>query len=110
MEELRKVHRVIGKASPGAPSEVLLVLDATTGQNGLVQAKKFKEAVDVTGIVLTKLDGTAKGGIIFAIVKELGIPVRYIGVGEKEDDLKPFDSREFVNALLSSGEEGSEEV
>lgn len=110
MEELKKVHRVIGKASPGAPSEVLLVLDATTGQNGLVQAKKFKEAVDVTGIVLTKLDGTAKGGIIFAIVKELGIPVRYVGVGEKEDDLKPFDSREFVNALLSSGEESSEEV
>jgi len=110
MEELKKVHRVIGKASPGAPSEVLLVLDATTGQNGLVQAKKFKEAVDVTGIVLTKLDGTAKGGIIFAIVKELGIPVRYIGVGEREDDLKPFDSREFVNALLSSGEESSEEV
>ncbi|KUK66179.1 MAG: Signal recognition particle receptor FtsY [Mesotoga infera] len=110
MEELKKVHRVIGKASPGAPSEVLLVLDATTGQNGLVQAKKFKEAVDVTGIVLTKLDGTAKGGIIFAIVKELGIPVRYIGVGEKEDDLKPFDSREFVNALLSSGEESSEEA
>ncbi|PNS42599.1 signal recognition particle-docking protein FtsY [Mesotoga sp. B105.6.4] len=110
MEELRKVHRVIGKASPGAPSEVLLVLDATTGQNGLVQAKKFKEAVDVTGIVLTKLDGTAKGGIIFAIVKELGIPVRYIGVGEREDDLKPFDSREFVNALLSSGEESLEEV
>jgi len=110
MEELKKVHRVIGKASPGAPSEVLLVLDATTGQNGLVQAKKFKEAVDVTGIVLTKLDGTAKGGIIFAIVKELGIPVRYVGVGEKEDDLKPFDSREFVNTLLSSGEESSEEV
>jgi len=110
MEELKKVHRVIGKASPGAPSEVLLVLDATTGQNGLVQAKKFKEAVGVTGIVLTKLDGTAKGGIIFAIVKELGIPVRYIGVGEKEDDLKPFDSREFVNALLSSGEESSEEA
>ena len=110
MEELKKVHRVIGKASPGAPSEVLLVLDATTGQNGLVQAKKFKEAVDVTGIVLTKLDGTAKGGIIFAIVKELGIPVRYIGVGEREDDLKPFDSREFVNALLSSGEESLEEV
>nr|WP_258367092.1 MULTISPECIES: signal recognition particle-docking protein FtsY [unclassified Mesotoga] len=110
MEELKKVHRVIGKASPGAPSEVLLVLDATTGQNGLVQAKKFKEAVDVTGIVLTKLDGTAKGGIIFAIVKELGIPVRYIGVGEKEDDLKPFDNREFVNALLSSGEESSEEA
>ncbi|RLL88095.1 cell division protein FtsY [Mesotoga sp. H07pep.5.4] len=110
MEELKKVHRVIGKASPGAPNEVLLVIDATTGQNGLVQAKKFKEAVDVTGIVLTKLDGTAKGGIIFAIVKELGIPVRYIGVGEKEDDLKPFDSREFVNALLSTGEEGSEEA
>ena len=110
MEELKKVHRVIGKAFPGAPHEVLLVIDATTGQNGLVQAKKFKEAVEVTGVVLTKLDGTAKGGIIFAIVKELGIPVRYIGVGERIDDLKPFSASEFVNALLQSDEEGSEEV
>ena len=110
MEELKKVHRVIGKAFPGAPHEVLLVIDATTGQNGLVQAKKFKEAVEVTGVVLTKLDGTAKGGIIFAIVKELGIPVRYIGVGERIDDLKPFSASEFVSALLQSDEEGSEEV
>lgn len=109
MEELKKVHRVIGKALPGAPHEVLLVIDATTGQNGLIQAKKFKEAVNVTGVVLTKLDGTAKGGIIFAIVKELEIPVRYIGVGEKVDDLKPFDGREFVNALLSSDGESIRE-
>ena len=110
MEELKKVHRVIGKAAQGAPHEVLLVIDATTGQNGLIQAAKFKEAVNVTGIVLTKLDGTAKGGIIFAIVKELGIPVKYIGVGEKIDDLKPFKPSEFVEALLSSDEESSEEV
>ncbi len=110
MEELKKVHRVIGKAVQGAPHEVLLVIDATTGQNGLIQAAKFKEAVNVTGIVLTKLDGTAKGGIIFAIVKELGIPVKYIGVGAKIDDLKPFKPSEFVEALLSNDEESSEEV
>jgi len=101
MEELRKVHRVIKKKIPEAPHEVLLVIDATTGQNGLVQAKVFKDAVDVTGIILTKLDGTAKGGIVLAIAKELGIPIKFVGVGEKEDDLKPFDPNAFVEVLLS---------
>ena len=101
MEELRKIHRVVGREIEGAPHEVLLVLDATTGQNGLVQAKVFKEIVNVTGIVVTKLDGTAKGGIVVAIAKELGIPIKFIGVGEKEDDLKPFDAESFVEALLS---------
>lgn len=102
MEELRKIHRVVSKVVPGAPHEVLLTIDATTGQNGLVQAKKFTEAVNVSGIVLTKLDGTAKGGIVFAIAKELKLPIKFIGVGEKADDLKPFDSTVFVNALLES--------
>ncbi|MFW6119288.1 MAG: signal recognition particle-docking protein FtsY [Petrotogales bacterium] len=102
MEELRKIHRVVSKVVPGAPHEVLLTIDATTGQNGLVQAKKFAEAVNVTGIVLTKLDGTAKGGIVFAITKELNLPIKFIGVGEKADDLKPFDPDVFVNALLES--------
>ncbi|PLV56700.1 signal recognition particle-docking protein FtsY [Thermotoga sp. SG1] len=101
MEELRKVHRVIKKKIPEAPHEVLLVIDATTGQNGLVQAKVFKDAVDVTGIILTKLDGTAKGGIALAIAKELGIPIKFVGVGEKEDDLKPFAPHAFVEVLLS---------
>ncbi|MFO7881352.1 MAG: signal recognition particle-docking protein FtsY [Kosmotogaceae bacterium] len=102
MEELRKIHRVVSKVVPGAPHEVLLTIDATTGQNGLVQAKKFTEAVNVSGIVLTKLDGTAKGGIVFAIAKELKLPIKFIGVGEKADDLKPFDPGVFVNALLES--------
>ena len=102
MEELRKIHRVVSKVVPGAPHEVLLTIDATTGQNGLVQAKKFTEAVNVSGIVLTKLDGTAKGGIVFAITKELQLPIKLLGVGEKADDLKPFDSKVFVNALLES--------
>ncbi|OAA31771.1 cell division protein FtsY [Kosmotoga arenicorallina S304] len=110
MEELKKIHRVVKKVIPEAPHEVLLVIDATTGQNGLVQAKKFMNAVNVTGIVLTKLDGTAKGGIVFAIVKELGIPVKYIGVGEGTDDLKPFDSCEFVEALLGTEELEENEV
>jgi fused signal recognition particle receptor len=101
MEELKKVRRVIGKAMPDAPQEVLLVLDATTGQNALSQAKIFNDAVGVTGIALTKLDGTAKGGIIFAIKKELGLPVRLIGIGEGVEDLRDFDSKEFVEALFS---------
>ena len=101
MEELRKIHRVVGREIEGAPHEVLLVLDATTGQNGLVQAKVFKDIVNVTGIVVTKLDGTAKGGIVVAIAKELGIPIKFIGVGEREDDLKPFEAESFVEALLS---------
>jgi fused signal recognition particle receptor len=101
MEELRKIQRVIGKRLPGAPHEVLLVLDATTGQNGLQQARIFTEALTVSGIVLTKLDGTAKGGIAMAIQRELGIPIKLIGVGEAVEDLQPFDPQEFVNALFT---------
>jgi len=100
MEELKKVKRVLGKLDPTAPHETLLVLDATLGQNALNQAKQFHEAVGVTGIVLTKLDGTAKGGIIFAIAKQLKIPIRFIGVGEGIDDLRPFDAEEFIEALF----------
>ena len=100
MEELRKVRRVIERRDPTAPHEVLLVLDATTGQNALIQAKAFTEAVDVTAIALTKLDGTSKGGIVFAISDELGLPVRFVGTGEGEDDLNPFDARAFVEALF----------
>ena len=101
MEELRKIHRVIGQRLEGAPHEVLLTIDATTGQNGLQQARLFAEAVDVTGIVLTKLDGTAKGGIVLAIAHELGIPVKLVGVGEGIEDLRPFDARDFARALFS---------
>ncbi len=101
MEELKKVKRVVQKSLPHAPQEVLLVVDATTGQNALRQAQIFNEAVGVTGIALTKLDGTAKGGIIFAIKKELGIPVRLIGIGEGIDDLRDFVPEEFVEALFS---------
>jgi len=101
MEELKKVKRSIDKALPGAPHEILLVVDATTGQNALRQAELFNKVSGVTGIALTKLDGTAKGGIIFAIRKGLGIPVRLIGVGEGIDDLRDFDPREFVEALFS---------
>jgi fused signal recognition particle receptor len=101
MEELKKVKRTIDKAMPGAPHEILLVVDATTGQNALRQAELFNAAVGITGIALTKLDGTAKGGIVFAIKKGLGIPVRLIGVGEGIDDLRDFDPKEFVEALFS---------
>lgn len=104
MDELQKVHRVVQKLVPAAPHEVLLVMDAVTGQNGLQQAKIFKEVVSVTGIVLTKLDGTAKGGIAIAIAKELGIPIKFIGVGEGIEDLKPFDAKDFVEALLAGDE------
>jgi fused signal recognition particle receptor len=100
MEELRKVRRVIERRDPTAPHEVLLVLDATTGQNALIQAKAFTEAVEVTAIALTKLDGTSKGGIVFAICDELGLPVRFVGTGEGEDDLNPFDAQAFVQALF----------
>jgi fused signal recognition particle receptor len=100
MEELTKVRRVIAKRLEGAPHETLIVIDATTGQNGLRQAKIFSEAVDVSGVVLTKLDGTAKGGIALAIAKELGLPVKLIGVGEDVEDLRPFDAREFARALI----------
>jgi fused signal recognition particle receptor len=101
MAELAKVRRAIDKQLPGAPHEVLLVIDATTGQNGVRQARLFADVVDVTGIVLTKLDGTAKGGIALAIAGELGIPVKLIGVGEGLDDLRPFDAEEFARALVS---------
>jgi len=101
MEELKKISRVIDKGMPGAPHEVLLVVDATTGQNALRQAEMFLSAIGVTGIALTKLDGTAKGGIVFAIKRELGIPIRLIGVGEGVDDLRDFLPEEFVEALFS---------
>jgi fused signal recognition particle receptor len=101
MKELEKVKRVIEREIPGAPHEVLLVLDATTGQNALVQAKTFKEATDVSGIVLTKLDGTAKGGIVLAIRNELKIPVKFVGLGEKMDDLQQFDAEQYVYGLFA---------
>lgn len=100
MQELEKIHRVIGKRIPGAPHESLLVLDATTGQNGISQATKFSEAAKCTGIILTKLDGTAKGGVVVAIRKKMGIPVKYIGVGEQIDDLQLFSPDDFVDALF----------
>ena len=100
MNELNKIDRVISRELPDAIRETLLVLDATTGQNAVIQAKEFKNAADITGLVLTKLDGTAKGGIVISIKKELGIPVKFIGVGEKIDDLQAFSADEFVNALF----------
>src|SRR3989304_670402 len=100
MEELKKVKRIMSREIPGAPHEVLLVLDANTGQNALVQAKMFNEALGITGIVLPKLDGTAKGGIVFAISRELSIPVKFVGIGEAIEDLRDFDPKEFVEALL----------
>ena len=100
MAELEKMRRTAARVIPDAPHEVLLVLDATTGQNGLEQARKFTETSGVTGIVLTKLDGTAKGGIVIAIARELNIPIRYVGVGEKADDLLPFDSEKFIESLF----------
>ncbi len=104
MEELKKVKRVVAKADPDEPKEVWLVLDAVTGQNGLAQAKKFHEAVGVTGVVVTKLDGTAKGGILLPIVRELGLPIKFIGVGEKAEDLQPYDAAAYVRALLDMPE------
>jgi fused signal recognition particle receptor len=100
MEELAKVVRVLGKQNPAAPHEVMLVLDAGTGQNALAQADQFREAVGVTGITLTKLDGTAKGGVIFAIARRLGLPIRFIGVGEQAEDLRPFAADDFIQALF----------
>ncbi|MCE5310198.1 MAG: signal recognition particle-docking protein FtsY [Acidobacteriales bacterium] len=102
MAELEKMNRTASRVVPGAPHEVLLVLDATTGQNGLEQARKFTEASGVTGIVLTKLDGTAKGGIVIAIARELNLPIRYVGVGEQLDDLLPFDASKFVASLFET--------
>ena len=100
MDELAKIDRVIGRELPDAAKETMLVLDATTGQNAVLQAKEFKEASKITGLILTKLDGTAKGGIIISIRRELGIPVKFIGVGEKIDDMKPFDAADFAKALF----------
>jgi fused signal recognition particle receptor len=100
MEELKKIHRTAAKKIPGAPHEVLLILDATTGQNALSQARLFHEAVGVTGLILTKMDGTAKGGVALAVVHETGIPLKYIGVGEAMEDLRPFDAEAFVEAIL----------
>jgi fused signal recognition particle receptor len=102
MAELQKVKRVLTKIDPSAPHEVLIVLDATLGQNALNQVKQFHEAMSITGIVLTKLDGTAKGGIIFAIANQTKLPIRYIGVGEGIDDLRPFNADEFVDALFAN--------
>jgi fused signal recognition particle receptor len=101
MEELKKIHRVIGREIPGAPHETLLVLDATTGLNALAQAREFHQAVAITGLIVTKLDGTAKGGAVVEIVRSLELPVRYVGVGESPDDLQPFNPREFATALFS---------
>jgi fused signal recognition particle receptor len=103
MQELQKVHRVIGKQLPGAPHEVLLVLDATTGMNALNQAREFHKAVALTGLAVTKLDGTSKGGMVVAIQRELGIPIKFVGLGEQADDLQPFDAKQFAQALFADG-------
>ena len=108
MDELKKINRIIDREYPDAYRENLIVLDGTTGQNALAQAKQFKEVADITGIILTKLDGTAKGGIAIAVQAELGIPVKYIGVGEKIDDLQKFDPDQFVQALFQKEEENDE--
>lgn len=100
MNELSKLSKIIDREAPGAARETLLVLDATTGQNGLIQARQFRETAGLTGIILTKLDGTAKGGIVISIARELGVPVKYVGVGEGIDDLRPFDARAYVEAIL----------
>jgi fused signal recognition particle receptor len=101
MQELQKLHRVIGKQLPGAPHEVLLVLDANTGMNAMNQAREFNKSVPLTGLVVTKLDGTSKGGMVVAIQKELGLPVKFIGLGEQADDLQPFDAKQFARALFA---------
>jgi fused signal recognition particle receptor len=103
MEELKKVDRVLRRELPGAPVEALLVLDATTGQNGIAQARQFQAALPVTGVILTKLDGTARGGVVVAIAEELGLPVKFVGFGEGLDDLQPFDPRVFSEALFAPG-------
>jgi fused signal recognition particle receptor len=103
MDEIKKVRKTIAKAMEGAPHETFLVLDATTGQNAIAQASMFRDAVDLTGIVLTKLDGTAKGGMILAICDELKVPVRYIGLGERAEDLREFNPGDFADALFGSG-------
>ena len=100
MQELQKLHRVMGKQCPGAPHEVLLVLDATTGMNALNQAREFNKAVPLSGLIVTKLDGTSKGGMVVAIQKELGLPIKFVGLGEQADDLQPFDAKQFARALF----------
>ena len=111
MEELKKIYKILNRELPNSSKEVLLVLDATTGQNAVQQAIQFKEAADITGIILTKLDGTAKGGIVLAIKNDYDIPVKFIGVGEKIDDIEPFDPVEFVNAIIDpENEEPVEEI
>jgi fused signal recognition particle receptor len=105
MDELKKIKRVMGKVDAAFPHETLLVLDATQGQNALVQAKKFHEALGVTGLIVTKLDGTAKGGILLAIARQLNLPVRFVGTGEGPDDLEPFNAREFIDALLGDAQQ-----
>lgn len=104
MQELQKLHRVMGRQLPGAPHETLLILDATTGMNALNQAREFNKAVPLTGLAVTKLDGTSKGGMVVAIQKELGLPIKFIGVGEEPDDLQPFDAQQFAKALFSEPE------
>jgi fused signal recognition particle receptor len=101
MQELQKVHRVMGKQLPGAPHEVLLVLDGSTGMNALNQAREFNKAVPLTGLIVTKLDGTSKGGMVVAIQKELGLPIKFVGLGEQPDDLQPFDAKQFAEALFA---------
>jgi fused signal recognition particle receptor len=101
MKELQKLHRVLGKQLPGAPHETLLVLDATTGMNALNQAREFNNAVPLTGLVVTKLDGTSKGGMIVAIQKEIGLPIKFVGTGEQPDDLQPFEAKAFAEALFA---------
>ncbi len=108
MEELKKIARVVGRELPGAPHECWLVLDATTGQNALSQAKIFGDSVPLTGVVLAKLDSTAKGGVVVAIAEQLKLPVRFVGVGENVEDLRAFDAREFVEALFSDDEARAE--
>ncbi len=110
MDELKKIKRVLGKLDPTAPHEVLLVIDATTGQNALQQAEIFTKEIGVTGLILTKLDGTARGGIVFAIGQKLGLPIRYIGVGEGVEDLRPFDAKAFVEALFEETEQPSDTI
>jgi fused signal recognition particle receptor len=109
MEELKKIKRVMGKKIPDSPHEILLVIDATTGQNGISQARLFNDAVGVTGLALTKLDGTSKGGIVASICKETKIPIRFIGIGEQIDDLRDFDAEEFIEALFQGRDQGGEE-
>jgi len=104
MQELQKLHRVMGKQLPGAPHEVLLVLDATTGMNALNQAREFNKAAPLTGLIVTKLDGTSKGGMVVAIQKELGLPIKFVGLGEQADDLQPFDAKQFAEALFDARE------